>query len=370
MSEKQLSIIIPGCNEWPQNIFTMASIAASLDGLVDYEIIYVDNQSQRAEDRQSNASIRGDVDGLIDSCIHPDGIDRLQLANCFESYVHGHDIQGADGDFTSMYMNKNSLIESGNLVYLKYDDTASHWQAKNKALEIAKGRILMFIDAHNFVQRPDLARMYDYYIANEEEINGSLHMPIMGLLDRRGKQNIYKLEYNKPKGILHYSFTGIREREKVHKVPSMIWCSAMISRDILVDRLGGWPKTMGIWGGGEHFANYALAVTGHDVNIWPFGTMRHFAGKTVKRGYSWNHADYHRNRMLAVFIVGGAEWLQNYADTKQAEGWAEAHEVAANILNTPADVEHHALIEKQTIIPIEEWVKQWKESELVKEIVA
>ena len=65
---------------------------------------------------------------------------------------------------------------------------------------------------------------------------------------------------------------------------------------------GGWPKELGIYGGGEHFMNYTLSVLGHRKMIYPHGVLCHHG---EKRAYYWNYDDHIRNRILATYLFGG-----------------------------------------------------------------
>jgi glycosyltransferase involved in cell wall biosynthesis len=258
---KQLSIIIPGTNEFPQNAFTVQNVITTLECTpLDYEVIYIDNKST----------------------VEPNFLDGKA---------------------------KNRLTT------LHYDDKLSHWNAKMVGVEAAKATTLFFMDAHCILQPDSLLNMFKAYKTQYTSLNGSLHMPISYLLEVPGRELTYKHFYNKPYGIMHYSFTRMRTRDKIHKIPSMSSCGCMIEKEILIDACGGWPRELGIYGGGENFLNYTMAVLGYDKNIWPFNPIHHYA---YRRGYSWNYDDFVRNHIIACYMWGGEVWVDRYIVGRQA----------------------------------------------------
>jgi hypothetical protein len=182
-------------------------------------------------------------------------------------------------------------------------------------------------------------------------INGTLHMPINYMLEQPGKELIYKLLYNKEEGIAHYSFRRMINRE-IHKVPCMSTCGMMVSREIIQQSLGMWPWELGIYGGGENFINFTLAVLGYDVNIWPHHPIHHYA---YKRGYSWNYDDWLRNRMIAIYLAGGEAWLKRFSDA--SKGRPEVKEgMRLDVISKTKD--HRDKIKAQQKYSLEEWAEK------------
>ena len=64
-----LSIIIPGCNEWPMNAFTIQSIRDCIGDKLDYEILYIENCDYKLENLQTIADVKTHV--------IPQGIDKV-----------------------------------------------------------------------------------------------------------------------------------------------------------------------------------------------------------------------------------------------------------------------------------------------------
>lgn len=359
---KDISVIIPFINEFPQNLFTVESIMSSLEG-VDFEVLLVDNKSIREEAPDGNNTIRQEIDAIINAATATGTASKYDLANKFESYVHGRDVQGRAGDRTHLFMKGHRRIKEGTLQYIQYDEKQSHWCAKREALKVATGKVCFFTDAHNFVFGDSLKQMLRYYQEHEEELNGSLHMPVHNLLEPRGRAQVYKIHVDKSRGILHYGYTGLKVTDKVHRVPAMIYCSCMLSRKI-IDKLGLWPSEFGIWGSGESFANFSLAVCGYKVSIWPFETVRHLCGGATKRGYSYHYWDLQRNKMISLFCVVGEEWMRNFIQDELADNLAKAHAIGDEVVQK-LQKERQNILDNQTI-SIEGWAEQWIDTPYLK----
>jgi len=306
----ELSIIVPFVNEWPSLVFTLQALAEELSGRVDFEIIAINNWCYEVS-KQLRTEDRG-----------PTHLKELA-----------------------------PLLPW--LKYLEYDKKLSHWQAKNLGVSHSSGKFLFFSDAHCLVSRNALWRTFKYYRKNWWKLNGTLHMPLTySIMEPR--KLIYKLKDNLEKGVLHYSFSSYRKAEDPYKVPCMSTCGMMLTRE-LFDELGGWPKELGIYGGGENFLNFSLAVMGKNVWIMPGEPLRHHGDK---RGYSWNGDDYNRNRCIATYIFGGAEMATRFTE-KAMRGHARVkYSILNNVLDTCA--EHREHIKKKTVLTPEEWVAGWR----------
>lgn len=300
-----LSIIIPGCNEFPQHAFTIQSVITTLKYTdLKWEVIYVDNKSKyEVKNKEKLAFLNGKARNWLKT-------------------VH-------------------------------WNDKLSHWCAKNVGIENTTGKVLLFMDAHCIVEPNAIYDMWNYYVENYDEINGSLHMPISYMLDRPGTELVYQCLYERQKGIVHYSFRRMFERSKVFKVPCMSTCGMMMSRDIMENELGKWPWELGIYGGGENFINYVLAVLGRDVNIWPYNPIHHYA---FDRGYSWNYDDWVRNRMIAIYMAGGEEWIDLFRSglIELGKGRPEVLKKIRDDVVAKCD-QQRADIKKKAVLTLEEW---------------
>jgi hypothetical protein len=99
-------------------------------------------------------------------------------------------------------------------------------------------------------------------------------------------------------------------RGRLLQVPVMSSCGMMISRRLMVDVLRCWPEELGIYQGGEHYICFTLGRLGIPMRIAPVRPLAHYA---EKRGYNYTWPDLHRNRLLAMAIVGGEGFARTYA---------------------------------------------------------
>lgn len=315
----KLSVIVPYCNEYPQINFTVCNLRCELEQSgIDYEVIAVSNQGTDK------------------------GFERISAAS--NEYV------------------KARLPKSLNA--LSYDTKLSHWNAKNYAVQNSTGDVLFFIDSHCILTKNALVNMFNYYIAHYDALHGTLHMPILYMNELRGRELEYKMVCNitddrqgldgNPKNSphnLHYVFTRIRNRQ-AHRVSCMSMCGAMMSREIF-DKLGGWPTELGIYGGGENFINFTLAVMGYHINVFSYpNAVHHYA---EKRGYSWNYNDWIRNRIIASYMCGGEEWSHVFA--VNAKGRRNVLESMWQDVVTKCKA-HREHIEKSVVMSPQEWVEQ------------
>jgi len=307
----KLSVIIPFCNEHPQAAFTIQNIFCELRDFCDFEIIAINNW-------------------------------------CNEVAT-----QGRAEDKGGEYLQSLATPQRPWLKVFNYDKKLSHWQAKNLGVQNSTGEFLWFCDAHCIVSRNALQRMLGYFTANHEALNGTLHLPLSYMLEKPGLELIYKLVTDMDKAVVHYSFTRYRQSNVVYQVPCMSTCGMMMTRE-LYDLLGGWPEELGIYGGGEHFINFTLAVLGKTINIWPDYPLFHYA---AKRGYSWNYDDYHRNRCIATFMYGGFEMGRKYI--MNIKGRPQVLERMYYDIATKKSIqEQEEALRKKEVIPISEWVNK------------
>ena len=308
----ELSVIIPFCNEYPQILFTIRSIASDLENRgIDFEIIAVNNHCPQNEEKGREDDGGGNA-----------------VAACAK--LHSW------------------------LKYIHYTDKLSHWNAKRVAVARSKGSVLLFVDGHVSFTRDAVYGMWDFYTSNYERLNGSLHLPLTyKILESR--KLIYKLVVDEGK-FYNYSFTGFPGRtypiDEVFEVPCMSCCGIMMSRQIY-DCTGGWPEELGVYGGGENFMNYTLSVLGKKKWIYPFGTCFHHGDK---RGYEYWYDDYIRNRILAHYLFGGEQVARDFVSI--AKGRPEVlNQLLDDVMQKTKA--HRSLIKSRQQIHITEWVKPW-----------
>lgn len=305
----ELSVIIPFCNEFPQVLFTVQSVAQELRDRVDFEIIAVNNF-------------------------------------CDEVAAQGKkEDPGAEALKATMRQNPWLKV-------INYREKLSHWQAKNLGVKNSTGRFLWFCDAHCVVSRDSLYKVLETYRRHWGVLDGTLHLPLTYKITE-AKRMIYKLVTELDHGYVHYSFTRYRDALAPYPVPCMSTCGMMMSRE-LYDALGGWPTELGIYGGGENFINFTLAVLGKTVHIMPGGPLFHHG---APREYSWNYTDFKRNQIIATYLFGGRELAELF--TKHSKGNQEVlHGILKDLFMKCADHREH--IKRQQKLGIRDWVKIWR----------
>lgn len=297
IEQGKLSVIIPYVNEYPQNVFTVASIHEELED-INHEIIVVNNTGSDAG------------------------------KEAFDKAVEGQ-----------------AWLKS-----VEYTDKLSCWNARRVGVEHSTGDILFFSDAHCIIGKNSLTGMYKYYTENLDKLHGTMHLPLTyKILEHR--KLIYKPIIEVENGLLHYQFSTFRDADEPYEVPVMSTCGMIIQREIY-DKIGGYPEELGIWGGGENFINYVLPTLGYKKWVYPKGVLRHHG---EKRGYSYTYKDLERNRIIAFYLVGGKKWANRYVESikdKYTEGQAVADEIFIKLKA------QRQMIVSQQVISIDDWLKQ------------
>lgn len=324
----KLSVIIPFCNEFPQAVFTIQAVLEELKiAHFSYEVIVIDNYCKEVGDQKLK-------DELCPFCMHPYEVFRTQ-------------------DKGGEFLSDKVKYHPGILKYIKYDQKLSHWNAKNAGVEASTGNVLLFLDAHVVPSQGSVRAMYNYYINHYEELNGTLHLPLSYLLSKTGQELIYRIETDPSRGFYHYTFSSYRNLTMPYIVPCASTCGMMMHRE-LYDLLGGWPTELGIYGGGENFINYCLAVLGKNKWIMTTGPLYHYASE---RGYYYNFDDFIRNRTIATYMFAGEEAA--YLFIKNCQGNIEILEkIYQNAVSKTEN--HRKLIESKQQLDIGEWLIKMK----------
>ena len=324
---KKLSVIMPFVNEaWAA--FTLQSLILELEQSdFEWEIICINNWCERVANQVINSE--------------PPRT-RVEL----NQFIYKTD------DRWGQKMQGLCAVRS-NTIYVEFTDKLSHWNAKNAGVERSTGDILFFIDAHCLITQGRLRQMYECYVENADEIHGSLHLPIAYLGANAGQSLIYKPVMTPEKGEYHYSFTRYRTSNHPYTVPCMSTCGMMLSKEIF-NNLGGWPKELGIYSGGEHFMNFTLAVLGYNKVIFP-GLPLYHEGKE-RRGYSSDASDMIRNRFIATYMYGGDDLLELYA--KYSKGRPNVKEMYVEEIKNKCHTQRSMIALSQKCY-IDYWWKGW-----------
>jgi hypothetical protein len=236
---------------------------------------------------------------------------------------------------------------------LTYNEKLSHWQAKRVAVESSTASFLFFSDAHCMVSRDALFNMFRFYRSYYKDLDGTIHLPLTyHILEER--KLIYNLRWEPEVGDVHYTFCRAKDTP-VYEVPCMSSCGMMMTRE-LYNYVGGWPTELGIYGGGENFMNFTLAVLGKKKWVFETKPLYHHG---EERGYRWHATDYERNRIIASYLFGGRDWTTRFIDRRkknyphQRKRW----ELYRNVLDKCE--EHREWIKERQVMTIEEWGPLW-----------
>jgi len=353
---KKISVIMPFVNEWPQIAFTIRAVREELEGFCDYEIIAIDNYCKEVEEQ-----------GQVPDRAHDGYVLNKKRIPMYGETIHP-EAQYSQGHI------KAQAYQHDWLKYYSYDSKLSHWNAKNYGVSKSTGEILLFLDAHVMPSYHSLVYAACYYNAmmgHKEFQNDTLHLPLSYHI-LENKRLAYKLVYQPRLGNVHYSFTSFLEKdgeepgiseclgpdnlkEYITELPCMSTCGMFMSRK-LYDKLGGWPEVMGIYGGGENFINFSLAIIGGRKFISNYGTLHHHGDR---RNYHYNWADYHTNRMAATHCFGGMEWVNKYRTALGNPGNKGVNMMLERAVMGTHD--HRRNLKENQVLGIEEWASKWGE---------
>lgn len=303
-----LSIIIPFVGEYPQVLFTIQTVAQQFVGLIDFEIIAVDN------------------------------------------YIDGHARISTSENKSGPAI---SCTQKGNkwLKYIQYQSDLSHWQAKWYGVTKSSGKYLMFLDSHVVPSRNVLYSMFEYYTNTDCQYQGTLHLPLTYKILEYHRM-VYKLLVQN-ECFYDYRFTPLpTDKKENFEVPCMSTCGMIISREIY-DKIGGWPKTMTTYGGGENFLNFTLAVCGFKKWIYPYGTIFHHG---APRDYHYEYDGLVYNRLLSHYLFGGKSLFERLK--KVTKGNPNAIEQLGKKAIKNGHIQRQHIKESQKML-IEEWRSKW-----------
>jgi len=341
--KKDLSIIIPFVGEYPQVLFTIQSIAQSLLGSsIDFEIVAVNNyclkvqdQARIAAEKQMKVLWQKIFNDNEEFCVEDIYSIRKNTMPTFED---------KSGPAIAACVKGNEWLK-----YIHYDERLSHWQAKRAGVDASSGQVLMFVDAHTTPSHNAIEGMYNAYTTNYSKL-GSIHLPLTYKILEWHKL-IYK-PLVEEKYFYSYKFTGFRESPDPYEVACMSTCGMMIDRDIY-DAIGGWPVGLGVYGGGENFMNYTLAVCGYKKYIYPDGILFHHG---EKRDYHYYYDDFVTNRLIAHYLFGGKDLLHKLKTVMK--GRPETLEMFCHEVEKQHSDQRQKIkaIQKENV---EDWIKAW-----------
>lgn len=372
-----LSVIIPFAGEYPQVLFTIQSTAQVLHNSgIDFEIIAVDNWCDELVEQHKHVTKRHVRNRYVKMCKKL-GMDPFESSRYNNQLLLGEFVKDVVPELFPFYEigenRSGAAIEAaarGNkwLKYVKFDDRLSHWKAKRVGVEEASSPIYLFMDAHCVPSKrlTDMYRTYagriienisdpDYEEPPRYKEEGTMHMPLSyKILEWRW--SIYKMVIEAD-AYYTYSFTPYRPSQIPYEVPVMSTCGMIISKEVY-DKVGGWPESLGIYGGGENFMNYTLGVLGLKKWIYPEAILHHHG---EARDYHWNHDNIIYNRMLAHYLFGGRQCARKYRDSVTGKGTV-LDAILDAVITNGADQRIH--IAQQQVQTVEDFVEGWRSKSL------
>lgn len=264
----EISIIIPVCNEFPEIIGTAENVLDETHGLSS-ELILIDNSSSHIRSQFGQP--------LLSQEIKKKKYRKLRL--------------------------------------MAYANKQSPWTAMNIAAQDAKGKILLFLDAHCRVSSGGIKDMLEYYTQAHSILDGPLHLPILQRPDWEDPRYCVVNTDRVKEGRLFLQMDRILPKKSdaaSFVVPGMPVCGAMITTDMFLNTLKGFPEEMGIRRGGNEYFSFMLRLKGKRSHVY---TRAHVIHRTVQRRYSFNWHDIFRNRAIAAYCTGGKSWLRKFMDS-------------------------------------------------------
>jgi glycosyltransferase involved in cell wall biosynthesis len=206
-----------------------------------------------------------------------------------------------------------SFVSSG-LVKILRKNLGSCWQCRNEGVKEAKGKWLVFLDAHVYIGRDSFPQLVKYLRKTGAQC-GLVHFSIgwLGTLPNdRCYQYIPKIEEKFWGNWTRRHHYKSRETNKPvpYDFPFHIPMSGMagiaVHRETFID-YGAWNKHFGIYGGGEPYIDLKYWTFGDKVVCHPHVYLHHLGDK---RGYAWNNDDLWNNFLIAAYTVGGEKYFQ------------------------------------------------------------
>ena len=213
------------------------------------------------------------------------------------------DLRGMDYEILVIFNNNHDqapeyLENRGKNIRLLDYDGQSCWQARNLGATEAKGDVFVFLDAHVLLEPCTIPKAIS--VLNEPDC-GVVWFAMRYLLDVDRVCYGYELKPEKFWG----NWTTRRRAAEPYPLTMSGVGGMAVSRKVF-RTIGGWNKSLGIYGGGEPYFAFKSERLGFRNYLSPQSVFAHFA---AKRGYCWNNDDLWRNFLMAAYAVGGEFWL-------------------------------------------------------------
>jgi hypothetical protein len=316
--------------EWPQIAFTVRAIHEELRG-IPHEIVVADNMCPYALLQQWGLG-RGPVDAFM--CLSPRERNELYKYSIKHGRIRPLDKGHArpknakktvydwqpprleDWYTGKIEVDPSHFAERAKrldwLQYVHYDEKLSHWNAKNAAVAVARGRLLFFVDGHVIPGKDSMRRAVEWYEPWVAENGPGTFNPPLTYHIMEDKRLTYSFVHEVERSFLTYTWAGYPAEWDDHgipqEVPVMSLCGMLCSRE-MYDQIGGFPASLGIYGGGENFWNFTRATLGWKCWIVPGNPIHHYGND---RHYHWLDGDMKKNRAVAAYMYGGDKWLEAF----------------------------------------------------------
>jgi hypothetical protein len=112
---------------------------------------------------------------------------------------------------------------------------------------------------------------------------------------------------------------------------------------------------MRMYGGGENFINYTLAILGYKKWIYPDATLFHHG---AKRDYHFTFDGVLYNRMIAHYLFGGSKVLKEFAQNTKGDPSLKI-DMVNKIIETQKQHRYH--IKERQKVDLQKWVLAWQQ---------
>lgn len=180
-------------------------------------------------------------------------------------------------------------------VRVLFDPIAGNVSARNKGAAIARGRLLIFSDAHMAI-RPGTTEKVNLAV---EKYGGIVHVPVqwMGGYEPASPSYQYSIKIGeKLWGTWNHGCVA----DTFFYIPGSGHCFFGVSRQEFTD-LGGYHTHFRCYGGGELYLALKWWMLGSTVGCEPSGLVYHLS---AGRGYSYHQHDLIHNMMLCAYSLG------------------------------------------------------------------
>jgi predicted glycosyltransferase involved in capsule biosynthesis len=195
------------------------------------------------------------------------------------------------------------LDKSGRLgAHIHTDEALSPPTARNRAAQVAKGKILFFFDNHCLVARDYFRRA----LADFEHYGDEMHMLHSTTRFYLGESDHYHYRLLLKKNFWAESVFISPNTLKPYRIAAAGHGGFVVRRDVWNEVGGYWDGFTG-YGGEEIYFDLKMALLDKKNWIDPKLIHYHYTGA---RGYPRHYSDdYYRNMLMCANIIGGESWM-------------------------------------------------------------